>query len=454
MAFQRFESRFCAFEGPATWRIVPGLGMVDDSNQKLARSAVVMENWVDPPQSVSAYLETQVKTLKEERQETEVIDEQDLDSRHLSEAQLVTYRTPCPVDGALLQKQLVAVEGPLVCTLTVSGLEADHTLWNELCNPLLGSFTVPAQKWSAQIAGADIARFDTDSSSEATHDCPGLGLAIPTLDGWDVDAAGMLRRGNEAEIRIHCSGLAAGSAEECFAEALQHLSQTDGLNPTGWQHGETSDGKSFWAIEAAAVHEKTWGPSERHLHREVFIDDEGVLTFTLECVGESGISTEGFAKVLAGYCRLEPEKRRMRLGEPWLPVELAGQWLAAGPGVYVCSDPPGTIVVAQQFPKEGNLAKLVTAQTDAARRAPDVAEVMDEQRSEGPFRGCEACRYSLDFSDSEGNTASLRSCWLDSRSTRSIVHVRSGDAETADECLRTLLENFTTDVPTGDGGGQ
>ncbi len=114
MGFQRFESRFCAFEGPATWRIVPGLGMVDDSNQELARSAVVMENWVDPPQNAPAYLEMQAITIKEERPETEVIDEQGLDSQHLSEAVLVTYRTPVPDDGALLQKQLVAFEGPLV----------------------------------------------------------------------------------------------------------------------------------------------------------------------------------------------------------------------------------------------------------------------------------------------------------------------------------------------------
>ncbi len=104
MSFQRFESRFCAFEGPTKWRIVPGLGMVDDSNQELKRSAVVMENWIDPPQNASAYLVTQVKTIKEERPETEVIDEQSLDSRHLSEALLVTYRTPIPDDGALQEE--------------------------------------------------------------------------------------------------------------------------------------------------------------------------------------------------------------------------------------------------------------------------------------------------------------------------------------------------------------
>ena len=145
MAFQRFESRFCAFEGPAEWRVVPGLGMVDDSDGNLDRSVVVMENWVDPPQNASDYLETQKEMLGQEKPETEVIGEQTLDSRQLSEGVLVTFRTPFPGGGgALLQKQLVAVEGPLVCTLTVSGLEDDTTLWNELCNPLLGSFTVPA----------------------------------------------------------------------------------------------------------------------------------------------------------------------------------------------------------------------------------------------------------------------------------------------------------------------
>ena len=454
MGFQHFESRFCGFDGPATWRMVPGLGLVDDNNQRLARSAVVMENWVDPPQNARAYLEMQAMTIKEERPETEVIDEQGLDSQHLSEAVLVTYRTPVPDDGALLQKQLVAFEGPLVCTLTISGLEDDHALWNEVGSPILGSFRVPAREWSANIRVADIVQTGPESHSETTHDLPGSGLAVPILEGWDIDATGVLRRGNEAEIRISSSGLAEGSAEECFAKALQVLSRTDGLKPTSWQRGETSGGNPFWAVEAVAVREKTWGPSEQHLRREVFIDDESVLTVTLECPAESAVTIEGFGTVVNGYRWLGPDKRRLRLAEPWLAAELAGQWTTAGPGIYVGSDPPGTIVITQQFAREGDLAKFVTAQTDAARSASEVAEVISEQSADGPFRGCEAHRYSLDFSKNDGDTVCLRSCWLDSRSTRSIVHVRSGDAEAADECLRTLLDSFKADPPADDGGGQ
>ncbi|MCK5377137.1 MAG: hypothetical protein KAJ97_08655 [Acidobacteria bacterium] len=450
MAFQRFESRFCAFEGPAEWRVVPGLGMVDDSDGNLDRSVVVMENWVDPPQNASDYLETQKEMLGQEKPETEVIGEQTLDSRQLSEGVLVTFRTPFPGGGgALLQKQLVAVEGPLVCTLTVSGLEDDTTLWNELCNPLLGSFTVPAREWSVEIQETEIVHFEAEPAAGNTQDLPGLGLAVPILDGWEIDPEGVLRLGKEAEIRIRRAGLAAGSAEECFAHALQDLSRTGGPKPTVWQRGETPDGRSFWAVDAVAVHEKTWGPTEQHLRRELFIDDEGVLSLTLECVGDTANAVRDFEVLVSGSRALDPELRRLRLGEPWLPAELAGQWMAAGPGIYVCADPPGTTVMVRQFEKEGMLEELVQTQSESARSAPEVAEITSELRSEGPFRGCDARRYSLDFSDADGKTVCLRTCWLDSASHRNVLQVRSGSAESADDCLRTLLDSFTFDS----GGG-
>jgi hypothetical protein len=101
--------------------------------------------------------------------------------------------------------------------------------------------------------------------------------------------------------------------------------------------------------------------------------------------------------------------------------------------------------MVQQFQKEGSLADLVKRQTESARSAPEVAEITDEQRTDGPFRGCETHRYTLDFSDADGKTVCLRSCWLDSASNRSVVHVRSADAETANDCQRTLLESFTVD---------
>ena len=193
------------------------------------------------------------------------------------------------------------------------------------------------------------------------------------------------------------------------------------------------------------VHEKTWGPPEQHLRRELFIDDEGVLSLTLECRGDPAPFIEDFGTIVEGCRGLDPEQRRLRLGEPWLQAELAGPWMAAGPGMYVCTDPPGTTVMVRQFQKEGSLADLVKRQTESARSAPEVAEITDEQRADGPFRGCETHRYTLDISDTDGKTVCLRSCWLDSASNRRVVHVRSADAETANDCLRTLLESYTVD---------
>jgi len=455
MGFQLFESRFCTFEGPTEWRVVSGLGMVESDDQTLIRSAVVMENWVNPPKDASAYLQTQLPLLEEEQPETELLGEQRLDSHQLTEALLATFRTPIPNGGAMVQKQLVAVEGALVCTLTVSGLEDDRVLWDELCNPLLGSFTITADDWVGRIREADLVPIVEDHSPDGRFDLTGLGLSIPMPTGWEGDPTGTLRHGNEALISIRRSGLSAGSAEECFAEALQNLSQSDGPKPSAWQRGENPEGASFWAIDAITTLEKTFVSSGHVVHREVFIDDQGVISFTLDCVGESAGPIGDFSAIVAGYRWLEPEEQRLRLGEPWLPAELRGQWMPGGPGVYVGLNPPGTIVLVQQIGKEGELDEFVRPQIDAARRAPEIAETDAEKRDAGVLQGCDAVHYSLDFTGTDGETVCLRTCWFDTPTNRCVVNVRASSADTADRTIRTLLDSVKPVATTnaGDRGG-
>jgi hypothetical protein len=458
MGFQRFTSRFCTFEAPADWRIVAGLGAIDGRDETRQRSAAVIESWVDAPQDAPTYLDSQLEVLTKVESEIELVEKRSLDSGNLSEALLATFRTPLPDGRALLQKQLVAVEGRLICTLTVSGLEDDQTLWNEYCNPILGSFDVPARDWSGQIRESDnVLTVETEHPPSEMHDLPGLGLAIPAPAGWEVSPDGTLRHEGGAEISIRRSGLPAGTAEECFAEALERYSSTTGAKPSAWQRGETTDGGSFWAVDAISTREKTWGPPDRHLHREVYVDDEGVLAFTLDCPEESVGPIEDLGRVLEGYRWLEPERQRLRLGEPWLRAELKGKWTAAGPGMYIGADPPGTMVLVQQIGKDANLADLIDAQIDATRRAPEVVLVDTEARDEGILQEYDAVRYSLDFKDAEGQSVSLRTCWLDTPESRYVVNVRAAASETAEATLRTLLDGFSPEAAgetDHEGGGR
>ena len=65
MALQEFQARFCAFKGPPEWRAVEGLGLVEQSENRPGRSAVVMENWVEPAQTASTFVDNQAQMLQE-----------------------------------------------------------------------------------------------------------------------------------------------------------------------------------------------------------------------------------------------------------------------------------------------------------------------------------------------------------------------------------------------------
>ncbi len=456
MGFQRFESRFCTFAAPGDWRLVDGLGAIDNRNETRQRSAAVMESWADSPQSAHTYLESQLEMIAQLESEIELVEERSLDSSNLSEALLVTFRTPLPDGRALLQKQLVAIEGRLVCTLTVSGLEDDRALWEESCNPILGSFDVPARDWSGEIRESDIVlTVEEAPPSLAMHDLLELGIAIPVPSKWMVTPEGTLRSGESSEITIRRSGLPAGSAEECFAEALERISRSEGAKPAAWQHGVTPDGASFWSVDAISTLEKTWGSPDRRLRREVYIDDECVLAFTLDCEAESEGPIGDFGRVLVGYHWLEPERQKLRLGEPWLRVELAGKWVPAGPGVYIGTDPPGTMVQVQRVGQEAKLSDLIKGQIDATRRAPEVVQVEAETHDDGMLQECDAVRYSLDFKDAEGQGVFLRTCWLENRENRFVVNVRAIVSDAADQTLKALLDGFSPDSAeeTGNRGG-
>jgi hypothetical protein len=450
VGFQRFASRFCTFEGPSGWDVVPGLGLVDSNGGAGKRSAVVTESWVDQGQDAATFAQAQIQVLKQERSDAEVVAEERLSSPKLSDGLLLTIRTPLPEQGTgFLQKQLVTVEGPLACTLTVSGREDDQQLWQELCNPMLGSFAVPAREWATGIQEAELVQPASASPPASRQALPQLGITIPVPEGWHLDDKGVLGKGDEASITIQRSGLPAGSAEECFAHALGRLSR-QGIKPEAWQQGTTRGGSPFWALDTVAVIEKTWGPAERILRRQVFIDDQGVLAMTLECRSEQ--AAEALSIIIDGYTWQEPGERELLLAEPWLPAKLTGAWLAAGPGVYVSSEPPGTVVIVQEIAKEKGLADLMKRQVSALRAQPELGQVQRDECTEGVFAGCAAQSYCLDYQDGDGNPVSLRLCMLDTRSSRCVIQVRSGAAEMADSCLRELLGGFKPDATAGGGG--
>ena len=86
MGSQTCEARFCRFEGPADWQAVPGFGLVTGDETKFRSTAMVMENWNDPPLTVVEYVEKQREILQESCPETELIDEWTPEEKNFGEA--------------------------------------------------------------------------------------------------------------------------------------------------------------------------------------------------------------------------------------------------------------------------------------------------------------------------------------------------------------------------------
>jgi hypothetical protein len=444
-----FESRFARFEGPSSWAVAPGIGLVDADGRGIYRSALVNESWIDPPLSAAEYAARQRELVIESSPRTELVQERTLASPRLSDAHLGIFRTPGN-DGVILQKQLTAVEGPLVCCLTVSGIEAEADQWEADGDQMLGTFEVTARKWALEIRREDLAAVgSSDEQARGDAELGDLGLRVPVAAGWQVRGS-ELHGSDGSTIRVQRSGLAGGSAEECFAEALQRLGRDPQLRPEAWAQKTSRSGlKLFW-VRAAATTPKSWGPPQRRVREELYTDDEGVLAFVLDSDGDTAAASESLAEVVAGYCWLKPEERRLQMGEPWVPAVLEGPWIPAAPGVYAHGGVPRCLVVVQRFPRAQGLGKLTEAQIASARGSGEVREIVAEETNTGVFKGREATRYALDFVDPEGKKVSLRLVWIDGQEpARYLVMVRGDEPAHVDRVLAQLLDSFEPEGASG-----
>jgi hypothetical protein len=441
---QSFSSSFCRFDGPDHWRAVPGLGLVEAGSAGVKRSAVVMESWVDPPVSAAEFVARQRAAFPELERPIETVEGASLGAGG-REVHLATYRSPLPSGDFLVQKQLTTATGPLVCTLTVSGRQSDASEWGPHGDRMLDSFTVEASRWAQEI------RHERVLGSAARGAGPNaavrsIGLALPVPAGWVWDEGGMaLRRGETATIAVRRSGLPAASAEECFAEALARLGRSEDVVPSRWDRGETRAGAQFWALEASGRMSRTWGKGLVAVHREAYVDDEGVIAFTLDAAGNLEDADAAFAAVVGAYAWLPPETQALRTGESWLHAELPGHWEVVGTGVYARQSPSRLIVQVMALPRAQPAAKLGPGQASALRSSPDVVAVRRDEEEAGTLYGRPAYRFALDHGTPADGVSGLRCVWIDGKDACYHFSVQGEDPATVSQILSLLVAGVDPD---------
>jgi hypothetical protein len=456
VGWQTYEARFCRFDGPANWQPIPGFGLVNGDEAEFRTTAMVMENWNDPPLTIAEYVGKQREILQESCPETELVDETIPEASTFEEAHLAFYRTPQPDRRVLLQKQLTGISGPLACTLTISGMEDDLGEWELDCHKMLATFTPTWEHWASKIERIPSPElFSNGEYSEDLKrvDLRSLSLSVTLPQGWVSDEdSGLLRLGEHDSIEVRRTALPGGSAEECFAEALHRFLADAQFEITAWDSGVASANRSYWALEATATQDRTWGEPIRTVAREVFVDDEGVIAFLLRSGGEPDKAVADFGIVVTSYEWLPVEERLLRVGEPWLDVQLEGNWMVAGPGTYAKLDPPSCVVSTSSLPRAQNLGKFAAAQVAQLKKAPEIGSVQKTEEQEGSYQGCPAYRWHMDFDAADGNTVALRFVWFDiDDETRNGLMVRTEDTELADRIFVQLIEGFRPD--SGRGGG-
>lgn len=445
---QTFQSSFCRFTGPGHWRAVPGLGLVEGGAAGVQRSAVVMENWVDPPITAVEYVARQRKALPELEREVAVVRDKSLSAGD-RDLHLATYRSPLPAGDFLVQQQLTTADGPLICTLTVSGRESDLSAWGPLADGMLDSFTVDGRRWAKDIRNEPLLGKAPRSRGQSTE-ARSIGLAVPEPSGWSWDeATNTLRLGETATITVRRSGLPAASAEECFAGALARLGALQDARASRWHHGETPSGLAYWAIETVGQAGRTWGKTAAVTHREAYIEDEGVVAFTLDAAGDLDVADAAFAEVVAGYSWLPADLQALRTGETWLHAELPGHWMVVGTGVYARMTPTPIVVQALVLPRAQPAAKLGPGQSRALRSAPGVAAVHRDEEESGTLYGRPAYRVTLDYDTADGAAASVRVVMVDGREVSYQLVVQGGIATEVSQTLSLLVAGLDLD-PEGE----
>ena len=445
MATAFFETRFCRFETPPGWVPIPLVGVLERRSNEPCRSAVVLENWLDKPMRAEEYAAAQRAALKDQAPSAEFVEEARYTGAGLSDAHALRFRTTAKGGVRLRQELIAAVEGPLAVSLTLTGLDNDGPNWSRHFGGILASFAITAAPWAREIQRAELA--PRPSKAPPLTPVPSLQMSLPVLPGWQVDqGTGLLKSSAGTQISIRRSGLAAGSTDELFADALWRAHRDPAVKPRRWDRGETAAGWPFFALETVAIAPGTWVKKEPLVVREFFVKDEGPVAFRLESADGDMASVEALGAAVSGYTLLPAQERRLAVRESWVRLDLAGEWQAVGSGTYVRAREPVVILTAQRLSGSPGLKAFAEGAARSHRGAPDVRSVSREDSRERQLRGLAGWSYSLDFAGRGSEDTSVRAAWIESAGALYALTVRGPTGKETDELFSRAVEGVDAEA--------
>lgn len=433
------ESRFCRIQVPATWKAIEGTGAVEERRGGVGCSAMVTECWVDPPASAREFAARQAELARELLAGFAVVREEPARTGRFADAWIGTHRT-ASAGSPLLQHQLTVVAGHLVCCLTLSGAETDTSRWSPVFAEIAASFEIPAAVSLGPVRRQPLV-LPVALPDDRLGPMSRLQLLAPVPAGWSLDETSLtLHEPRGAEITLRAAEPAGVALDQAFATSLSRLVREPGRRVSAWDQGVLAGDRGWYAIESVQGTARTWGPADERLHRQVLLDDEGVIEVTLHARTGDAASLEVLSRVVAGLRRQPPEERCLQIREPWVPAVLQGGWREMSPGVFMLLTPPRALVTVFRLPSPRGVRDVADREAAALWHQPEVARVHRQELVEGVWKGRQAVRCSLDYQTPDATAMALRGVWLDAGDTACHLQVRGEDAEAVDRLFLHLLE--------------
>lgn len=416
---KRFESRTCTFAVPDDWEPLPPFGFAGPGEEEDRLEAQALERWLPSPVSAAAHAKRQLELLPGMYEEMALVQEGAHTSGGPGEGHFLFFRFENEEGDRALAKVIYLAHGPLVCELTLTGLDGPDRERDRLFEAIGKTFTLKDVDFLDKVSPApllsEVIRPPAGGAPwpGGRHKFPRCCVSLPLPSGWEVaeeDGTVIFRR-RDAEIRLRRLLDSDGDVGAWRTRKMQHLQDTQSL-VLGSEQGEV-EAAEYAAVlyeEKGAARRWTTAAIQRTL--DIFWSGEQPLLWRLEAPATSFRDYQPLLESLAAAAAfLPPEEWELKLPEPWVDLTLRGPWRTEGSGVYVNPEPTflAVYLVAQKADKP--LGKLQPSLVQSVRDGAGLQEIYSEEETLGLWRGRAALHYSVEGFTDEDHVQGVRTVW-------------------------------------------
>ena len=452
----RYESRYCTFVVPNDWVPLAPFGFAGPGDEDDRMTAQAMERWLEESPPAADYARRQAELLPALYDRFEILREGPYRSDGPGDGHFLAFRFRSEEGDRSLGKVIYLVQGPLVCDLTLTGLDGPDPDRDRLFEAIGKTFSLRgvdhlARLEKGPLLSEDFRRPDVPAWPGPRRKFPRACVSLPVPSGWEVadeDGQAVFRRGG-VEIRLRRVLGSDGDVDDWFGERMKQLQETESLLLRS-ERGALERGDYAALLFEEKGASRRWNTAAVTRTLELFIGDEQPLLWTLHGKAEGFSQHLPLLEQLALAAEfLPPAEWETKLAEPWIDLTLKGPWRTEGPGVYVTQGSTLSFLYLNEQPNRKSMADLAPHLADSVRQGSPLRVVRREKKTLGLWRGRDAFRYSSDGSDEAGEPRRLRVLWTTSGEALFTCLVQGSERRSTDSIFLRAIEGIKPSMKTG-----